>query len=101
MIANLYYMISIFGGGLFFTPAMLAGTNAEWLTYLGYILPHSYVAQFNMVAFGGMYTGAWLDSSLVSAWDFSNVDQLVRFVAPLTLAPIFLGTGLKLFSWEN
>ncbi len=105
--AMLYYMVSLFGGGLMFTPDMVAGTSAEWLTYLGYILPHSWSAQWIMSSFGGIRIdpniSSSVESNILSPWDFEfdNHIQIPRLVIPLVLAPIYGMIGIKLFSWED
>ena len=101
MITMLYFFFATFVGGLFF-PISSSLPQYDWMTYVGYIIPHTYIAQL----LSGSFSGG-------NVWDFTNGYNLnvltsvegwkaaLDVFIPLATTIVVFAASTKTFKWDG
>ena len=100
MLAMLYMMLFMFMGGLFFP------TQADWMRYIAYALPHSYVASamktatagFNIFAFGGPIILPGVTPGTTIVYEIPEV--VANAFLPMIYSGLAAGLSMKTFKWD-
>lgn len=106
MFTFLYFFIASFMGGIF-----IPSTGLVWMTWVGYFIPHTYVAElmshsfagYNVWALGQGYATMIPDITTSDPLDFVYVDiwkANMNIFFPLASTAFFAGVSLKTFKWD-
>ncbi len=86
-IAMLYFFLAAFIGGI-----MFPGDTPEWMEYLGYLVPHSYVGPIYDWA-GGADIGS--ATGEIPAWEFS-----LGIIVPIVFGTLITFAGIKALKFD-
>lgn len=108
MLSMLYFFFSMFLGGLFF-----AGRTANWMEYVGYGIPHTYLSNMMSHSFKGANIFDLANGYSFMDWNLSASPPVLTSIPipswkanlnmfmPLVFTGLFAGLSLKTFKWDS
>lgn len=104
MYTMLYFFFATFVGGLFFPSSGGSQPQYQWMTYIGYAIPHTYIAGFLTASFQGAdvwniangYVIQGIVPQTVQSWE-ATLDIFM----PLACIGLFFGMSIKTFKWDR
>ncbi len=96
MFTFLYFFIASFMGGIF-----IPSTGLVWMTWVGYFIPHTYVAELMTHSFAGYDVWHLGSGYMMANGTMQEVWKTnMNIFFPLVSTAFFAGVSLKTFKWD-
>ena len=95
-ISMLYFFVVSFMGGM-----LIPGAQPEWMTYVGYIIPHSYVSELFIWSSGNVEIGGsgWSHWENETLW-ISKAKFAMNFICPLIISFLCIFSASKFLKYD-